>query len=201
VRTDLSGVKVDNQHWDAFQLSPAYAPLINGKGVLLMNNLEHKDEADLVNYYGVGPQAFAGGFSFYNTFASIVEPANDPRALLAKIDLHGNWMTHGAASWGGGPMIPSSDNVALKTQLPLSGKTEAIGGTLQPGSCARGSASVPGALVGQVVPHPAASDGSLDSPFEVLSGAVTAANTVTVQRCAVASASLPAKTYNIRVIP
>jgi hypothetical protein len=201
VRTDLSGVKVDNQHWDAFQLSPAYAPLINDKGFLAMNNLARENEADLVNYYGAGPEAFSGGFRFYNTFASIVEPGNDPRALLAKIDVHGNWTTQGAAAWGGGPAIPSSANVALKAQLPLSGKTAGIGGTLQPGSCAHGVASVPGAVVGQVVPHPAPSDGSLDSPYEILTAAVTAANTVTVQRCAVVSVSLPAKTYNVRVIP
>jgi hypothetical protein len=201
VRTDLAGVKVDNHHWDAFQLSPAYAPLINGKGILLINNLDHHDELDLTNFYGPNPDLSAGGFSFYNTFASIAEPANDPNALLAKIDAHGNWMTHGSASWGGGPKIPSSDNVALKTQLPLSGKTAAIGGELKAGNCAHGIASVVGAMVGQVVPHPAASDGSLDSPLETLSGAVTAANTVTVQRCAFASVTLPAKTYNVRVIP
>jgi hypothetical protein len=51
-----------------------------------------------------------------------------------------------------------------------------------------------------MVPHPAASDGSLDSPFEILSGAVTAPNTVTVQRCAIAAVTLPGKTYNVRVI-
>jgi hypothetical protein len=49
--------------------------------------------------------------------------------------------------------------------------------------------------------HPATVDGSLDSPLEVVSGAVTAANVVTVQRCAVAQVTLPAKTYNVRVLP
>jgi len=197
VRTDLSGVQVDNQHWDAFQLSPAYAPLVNGKGVLLINNVTHKNEADLTNYYGTKPDAAAGGFNFYNTFASIADPSNDPQALLAKIDSRGNWTVHGAASWGSGQTIPSSDSVALK----LSGKSAAIGGALKAGDCAHGVASVPGALVGQVVQHPAASDGSLDSPVEILSGAVTAPNTVTVQRCAVAPVSLALKTYNVRVIP
>ena len=201
VKTDLAGVQVDNQHWDAFQLSPAYAPLVNGKGILLLNNVEHKNEADLTNYYGKSPADFSGGFSFYNTFASILEPSNDPRGLLAKIDPHGNWMTHGSASWGGGAGITSSDSVALKTQLPLSGRTAPIGGELKAGNCAHGVANVPGAVVGQIVPHPAASDGSVDSPFEVLSGAVTASNTVNVQRCAVAPVALPGKTYNVRVIP
>jgi hypothetical protein len=197
VRTDLSGVQVDNQHWDAFQLSPAYAPLINGKGALLMSNVDHHNEADLTNYYG--PNAInspPGGFNFYNTFASVLAPNNDARALLAKIDAQGNWMTHGSARWGDGQVIPSSDNVALK----LSGRTAPIGGDVKAGNCVRGVASVSGALVGQMVPHPAASDGSLDSPFEILSGAVTAPNTVTVQRCAIAAVTLPGKTYNVRVI-
>jgi len=196
VRTDLAGIQVDNQHWDAFQLSPAYAPLVNGKGVLLINNVDHRNEADLTNYYGTSRDTSAGGFNFYNTYASIAAPSNDPLALLAKIDAHGNWMVHGGAAWGSGQMIPSSDSVALK----LAGKTAAIGGELKAGNCARGVANVPGAIVGEVVPHPAASDGSTDSPFEVLSGAVTAANTVTVQRCAVAPVNLPGKTYNVRVI-
>ena len=55
-------------------------------------------------------------------------------------------------------------------------------------------------LASAMVSLPAASDGSPDSPFEVLSGAVTAANTGTVQRCAVAPVNLPGKTYNVRVI-
>jgi hypothetical protein len=196
VRTDLSGVQVDNPKWDAFQLSPAYAPLVNGKGTLLMNNVDHKGEADLANYYGKSPDPSAGGFNFYNTFASVQGPNTDPKALLAKLDAQGNWLSHGGASWGGGATISSSDNVALK----LSGRTASIGGDVRAGNCVRGVANVSGALVGQVVPHPAASDGSLDSPFEVLSGAVTAPNTVTVQRCAIAAVTLPGKTYNVRVI-
>ena len=201
VRTDLAGVQVDNQHWDAFQLSPAYSPLINGKGVLVMNNIAKRNEADLTNYYGSAPLPSAGGFNFYNTFASIMTPSDDPRALLAKLDPQGNWTNQGSASWGSGPPIASSSNVALKTQLPLSGKTGWIGGDVKSGGCARGTATVTGASVGQVVPHPNASDGSLDSPLEIITGAVTAANTVTVQRCAIAPVNLPARSYNVRVIP
>jgi hypothetical protein len=197
VRTDLSGVQVDNPKWDAFQLSPAYVPLVNGKGALLINNVDRKGEADLTNYYGKNPDPSAGGFNFYNTFASVQGPNSDPKSLLAKIDAQGNWMTQGGAAWGGGKTIPSSDSVVLK----LSGRTASIGGALKAGNCVRGTATVPGAQVGEVVPHPAASDGSLDSPLELVSGAVTAANTVTVQRCANAAAALPAKTYNVRVIP
>ena len=202
VRTDLAGIQVDNQLWDAFQMSPAYAPLINGKGALLMSNVDHHNEADLTNYYG--PNAInspPGGFNFYNTFASVSPPNNDARALLAKIDAQGNWMTHGSARWGDGQVIPSSDNVALKTELPLLGRTNAIGGELKAGSCVRGVANIAGAVVGQIVPHPAAADGSLDSPLEIVSGAVTSANTITVQRCANSVATLPAKIYNVRVIP
>ena len=201
VRTDLSGVQVDNPKWDAFQLSPIYAPLVNGKGLLLMNNLVHNGETDVTNYYGASPSPSAGGFNFYNTYSSIQSPSSDPNAFLAKLDAHGNWMIHGSASWGSGTAIPSSDNVALRTQLPLSGRTAAIGGVVKAGNCAHGVASVQGARVGQVVPHPDASDGSLDSPFEIVSGAVTAVNTVSVQRCAVASVTLPGKTYNVKVIP
>lgn len=197
VRTDLSGVQVDNPKWDAFQLSPAYAPLVNGKGAFMINNLEHNGEADLTNYYGASPSPSAGGFNFYNAASSIMAPNSDPKALLAKIDSHGNWMTHGGASWGGGATLQSSDSVALK----LSGKTGTIGGAVKAGSCVQGAATVPGALVGQVVLHPAASDGSSDSPSEVLSATVTAASTVTVQRCAIAAVTLPGKAYNVRVIP
>lgn len=201
VRTDLSGVQVDNQHWDAFQLSPAYEPLINSKGVLLMNNLEQHGEADLTNYYGPERAESIGGFSFYNTFASIDSPRDDARSLLARIDAKGNWKNQGSLAWGNGATIPSSDTVALRAQLPLAGKTAAFGGDVKAGNCIRGTAGVAGAMVGQVVPHPAASDGSMDLPFEIVSAAVTAANTVTVQRCANAAATLPAKTYNVRVIP
>ncbi|HXZ33140.1 MAG TPA: hypothetical protein VEH30_12745 [Terriglobales bacterium] len=201
VRTDLSGVQVDNQRWDAFQLSPAYEPLINGKGVVLMNNLERHGEADLTNYYGPEHAESVGGFSFYNTFASIASPRDDAWSLLARIDAKGNWKNQGSLAWGSGASIPSSDSVAMKAQLPLAGKTAAIGGNVKAGNCIRGTASVAGAMVGEVVAHPAASDGSMDLPFEIVSGAVTAANTVTVQRCANAAAPLPAKTYNVRVIP
>lgn len=202
VRTDLSGVQVDNQHWDAFQLSPSYAPLVNGKGTLLMSNAAHQGEADLTNYYGPSQlPSPPGGFNFYNTYASVLAPSDDSRALLAKIDAQGNWQSIGSARWGSGQAIPSSDNVALKTQLPLSGKTAPIGGDLKVGNCAHGVANVAGAVVGQIVPHPAAMDGSLDSPLEIVSAAVTAANTVTVQRCAIAPISLPNKMYNVRVIP
>jgi hypothetical protein len=110
-------------------------------------------------------------------------------------------MLRGHAAWGGGPAIPSSEDVALRAQLPLAGRTTAIGGVVNAGSCVSGTSHIPGARTGQVVVHPATVDGSLDSPLEVVSGAVTAANVVTVQRCAVAQVTLPAKTYNVRVLP
>jgi len=201
VRTDLAGVQVDNGHWDAFVLAPAYAPLINGKGVLLLNNIARQGEADLTNYYGPSATPSLGGFNFYNTFASILPPINDQKALLARLDPQGNWMNHGSASWGYGTPIASSKDVALKSQLPLSGMTGTIGGELKAGNCVQGTATVAGANVGQVVPHPNASDGSLDSPLEIVTGAVTAANTVTVHRCAIGPVTLPPHTYNVRVIP
>ncbi|MBS1851098.1 MAG: hypothetical protein JST79_09325 [Acidobacteria bacterium] len=201
VRTDLAGVQVDNPKWDALQLSPVYAPLVNGKGLLLVHNLDRNGETDFTNYYGPSPDLSAGGFHFYNTSASLQPPNADPGALLAKLDAQGNWMLRGHAAWGGGPAIPSSEDVALRAQLPLAGRTTAIGGVVKAGSCVSGTSHIPGARTGQVVVHPATVDGSLDSPLEVVSGAVTAANVVTVQRCAVAQVTLPAKTYNVRVLP
>jgi hypothetical protein len=201
-RTDLAGVRVDNPHWDAFQLSPFYAPLINGKGVLITNSLENAGETDLTNYYGASSDASSsGGFNLYNTYAGVEAPNSDPRALLAKLTAGGNWIVSGSASWGGGTPVASSDQLALKSQLPLSGRTAGIGATLKAGNCASGIANVAGAHPGQVVPHPNASDGSLDSPMEIVSGAVTAANIVTVQRCAIAPVTLSPETYTVRVLP
>jgi hypothetical protein len=209
VRTDLAGVQVDNPIWDAFQLSPLYAPLINNKGLFITHDLGHAGETDLANYYGDEQDASSGtgGFNFYNTYASIRTPASDPKALLAKLTAGGNWTASGSASWGGGAAIASSDQVALKSQLaslgsqPLVGVTASIGGQVKAGMCVSGVAKVSAARIGEVVPHPNASDGSLDSAGEIVSGAVTVANTVTVQRCALASVALSPKTYNVRVLP
>ena len=79
----------------------------------------------------------------------------------------------------------------------LTGITGTIGGTaLTAGSCTSGNASVTGAAVGHPV-SVSASDGSLPSGATILSAAVTAINTVTVQLCAVADMTPPAKTYNV----
>ena len=199
-RTDLAGVQVDNPRWDAFQLSPLYAPLVNGKGLLLLQDLERRGETDFTNYYGPEPKGSAGGFNFYNTYSSLDAPNRDPGALVASISDRGDWKTRGSASWGGGAPIPSSDRLALKEELPLTGRTGAIGGEVKAGSCLTGSAKVAGAKIGQVVPHPNAADGSLDNPVEIVSGSVTAADTVSVQRCALAATRLPVKSYNVRVI-
>ena len=82
----------------------------------------------------------------------------------------------------------------------LSGRTAVIGGSaLAPGTCTSGTVSVPGAVVGTPVAV-SASDGSLPGGLIVLNAAVTTANTVTVQACAVGAATPAAVSYNVRVL-
>jgi hypothetical protein len=83
------------------------------------------------------------------------------------------------------------------TRSTLTGTTGALGGAaLTAGSCTSGPAAVPGATVGHPV-SVSASDGSLPNGLVILSAAVTASNTVTVQLCAVANVTPPANTYNV----
>ena len=79
----------------------------------------------------------------------------------------------------------------------FSGTTASIGGSLvTAGTCTTGTVTVTGATVGHPVAV-SASDGSLQNPLVILSAAVTASNTVTVQLCAVADVTPAAKTYNV----
>jgi hypothetical protein len=79
----------------------------------------------------------------------------------------------------------------------LTGTTSSIGGTaLTAGSCATGTASVTGAVIGHPV-SVSASDGSLPNGFIILSAAVTGPNSVTVQLCATASVTPAANIYNV----
>ncbi len=81
----------------------------------------------------------------------------------------------------------------------LSATTASIGGSLLPaGTCTTGTAAVSGATVGHPVAV-SASDGSLPNGVIILSAAVTASNTVTVQLCAVADVTPVSKTYNVIV--
>jgi hypothetical protein len=83
------------------------------------------------------------------------------------------------------------------TMAALTGTTASIGGSpLTAGSCATGTASITGATVGHPV-SVSASDGSLPDGLTILSAAVTAANTVTVQLCAVANNTPATKTYSV----
>jgi hypothetical protein len=83
------------------------------------------------------------------------------------------------------------------TTAALTGTTPSIGGTaLTAGSCTSGTATVTGATVG----HPvlvSASNGSLPNGRTILSAAVTAPGTVTVQLCATARYTPTANTYNV----
>ena len=82
----------------------------------------------------------------------------------------------------------------------LPGRTGLIGGAaLAAGTCAAGSVSVTNASLGVPVAVSAV-DGTLPSGTTVLSAAVTAPGTVTVQVCAVAATTPAAKAYNVRVL-
>lgn len=79
----------------------------------------------------------------------------------------------------------------------LSGTTSSIGGgSLTAGTCASGTATVTGAVVGHTV-GVSASDGTLPNALATLSASVTSINTVTVQVCAIAIVTPTAKTYNV----
>ncbi len=82
----------------------------------------------------------------------------------------------------------------------LSATTGSIGGSaLVAGGCASGSVPVTGATTGAPVVV-SASDGSIPNGLSIVSAAVTAQATVTVQICAVGSMTPPSKTYNVRVL-
>lgn len=85
--------------------------------------------------------------------------------------------------------------------VPLAGTTGSIGGGLLAGagSCATGTASVPGASPGMPVAA-STSDGSAISGLATVYASVTASNTVTIQLCAIAAVTPAAKTWNVRVI-
>jgi hypothetical protein len=86
-----------------------------------------------------------------------------------------------------------------QTLQVLPGTTGSIGGSLiAAGTCAVGTTSVTNATVGHPV-SVSASDGTLPNPLVILSAAVTATNTVTVQLCAVADVTPLAKTFNVVV--
>ena len=82
----------------------------------------------------------------------------------------------------------------------LAGTTGAVGGgALAAGSCVSKSVVIANAAVGSPV-DVSASDGSLPDGLTILSAAVTAQGTVTVQLCAVGPVTPTTKTYNVRVL-
>jgi len=82
----------------------------------------------------------------------------------------------------------------------LKGTTASIGGgALLAGTCATGTATVTGAIVGHPVAL-SASDGTLPNALSTLAASVTATNTVTVQVCAIAAVTPTAVTYNVTVL-
>lgn len=108
----------------------------------------------------------------------------------------GEWEKNGALRWGGGKAIASSSDVIES----LAGVTGSIGGAaLTAGTCISGKAPVPGAVIGEPV-LVSATDGSLPSGRTILSAAVTAKDTVTVQICGVAPVTPAVKKYNVHVV-
>lgn len=94
----------------------------------------------------------------------------------------------------------SSGTLAVLSQLPLSGTTDAIGGSsLAAGACVTGSASVTGATTSMVASASPAADPGGGFVWEAW---VSAADTVTVRLCNVTSGSLTptAEVYNVRVV-
>jgi hypothetical protein len=105
----------------------------------------------------------------------------------------GPWDSGAGSTVGGSPIC----TVASGCRPVLSGTTMAIGGSaLAAGTCATGTATVPGAAVGHTV-GVAATDGTLPNPLVMLSAAVTAKDMVSVQVCAIAQVTLAAKSYNV----
>ena len=96
------------------------------------------------------------------------------------------------SSGGSSPVLSCPTCVTSPT---LTGTTGSIGGSaLTAGACTNGTAAVAGAAVGHPV-SASASDGSLPNGLIILSAAVTAPGTVTVQLCATASVTPTANTY------
>ena len=129
------------------------------------------------------------------------------------------WLNGGPVAIGNGATIgsalPALLNVGSSAQFQvdaagnikaanfagiLPGQTGVIGGVaLAAGTCASGTAAVNGATQGTPV-IASASDGSLPNGLTMLSAAVTGANTVTVQVCAVSAVTPMALRYNVRVV-
>lgn len=97
---------------------------------------------------------------------------------------------------------PSSTGGCHWDYLPASissGITGSIGGSLlTAGTCATGTATITGAVVGSPVTA-SASDGSAPNALVTISASITSTNTATVNVCAIAAVTPTAKTYNVAV--
>lgn len=94
----------------------------------------------------------------------------------------------------------AADGTQVNAGPVIASTTATIGGALLLLGCTTGSASVAGATSGMVaVASPA---GAINPGLGVVYNAyVSAANTVTIQVCALAALTLSSTTYNVRVIP
>jgi len=154
-----------------------YRPANNGT-ILYVNGAEPVSE-NAKPYY-----LFQDNHSYLKILAN---PATDT------FTVNGPWDSAAGSTVGGSPVCTAASGC----RPVLSGTTKTIGGSaLTPGTCAMGTATVPGATVGHTV-GVAATDGTLPNPLVVLSAAVTAANTVSIQVCAISAVTPVAKSYNV----
>jgi hypothetical protein len=155
---------------------------------------------------GLNPANKRAAFTFANNFGGTLSSAYEFGTDLATGGVADFYIYNYATSKATVHALANDDIVfagnvsAANFSGILLGATGSIGGTaLAAGACANGTAAVTGAAVGQPV-SVSASDGTLSGGLEILSAAVTSANTVTVQVCAAAAVTPTAKTYNVRVI-
>ena len=146
-----------------------------------------------VLYVGGGEPVSANAKPYYlfqdnHSYLKILaDPAKDT------FTVNGPWDSGAGSTVGGAPVCTAGTGC----RPLLSGTTKAIGGAaLTAGTCAMGTATVPGATVGHTV-GVAATDGTLPNPLVVLSAAVTAKDTVSVQVCAITAVTVAAKSYNV----
>jgi hypothetical protein len=147
-----------------------------------------------------GLQALTPGDLTPNTFAVVIYNANgtywelvNPQTSIGTVTSVGTTLPL-VSSGGSAPVVSCPTCV---TAPLLTGVTGSVGGIVLPaGGCATANAAVTGATVGHPV-SVSASDGSLPNGFIILSAAVTAPNTVTVQLCATAPVTPAPNTYNV----
>jgi hypothetical protein len=209
---DQSWIRYDaaNHNWliDAFNAASGQQILVDGVALCYANGtgcppsfanpMTTLGDAIYGGASGVATR-LAGPTTTGHTFFYGWQPSGSAIAPTA-VDLSGSIGTTQATSDNSTKLATTAfvDNV-LNAQF-ASGQTSSIGGgSLTAGTCASGTATATGALSGSPVVF-GTSDGTLPSPLVVISAAVTSANTITVQVCAIATVTPAAKLYNVVAI-